>query len=345
MHITKLLILIGTFPIVAYGGNEPPPTARELEKKVFDYRRSLDRGHIVLRESHTVYRNNPNYLNIVRTYDLTFDGQNIRSIVGWKHPEWERTTRALVSGSNYIQDDNTTVPVKIGEWKDPDKRPRDAIHPALLGLLNASISEFHARGLEHIFRFTSNSPNTEVAQGDVAGEKAWRIDYRDVMSKLHTNVIVVTKFGYGVTSIGVSHVADDGQLIPIQTTTSEYTRYGSAWYPSKTIYRQTSKRGVEEEEIMVVERAEFGVKVAPGAFEIGGLDLPIGRKVLDAKGFIKTWDGDRAVHRTRINTPSTRRDPPIVTPNSRLLWWPGSLIYAGVFTSLLICRLLAFPRS
>jgi len=295
MGVANLLVLVCTSQLTPHAVGEPVPSARDLERKILDYRRSLERGHVVLKESHAISRNNPVYEKITRTYDLTFGGPSVRSIVNWKHPEWERTTRAIVTEKDYIKDDNDQFPVKMGAWSDRKDRPQDAIHPSLIGLLNGPLSEFRSREMADIFWYAARGVEPVVTAGQVGVEKAWRIDYQDPGRRLCATLIVVPRFGYGVTSIEVDTVAADGQIIPVHSTEAGYGRYGDYWYPGKVVYRCSARAGVSEEEIMEVESAEFNARIDPKTFEIEGLGLPVDRRVLDPGRFMKLWDGKRLI--------------------------------------------------
>jgi len=81
------------------------------------------------------------------------------------------------------------------------------------------------------------------------------------------------------------------------------TRYESSFpkkgiYPSQVIERRyTPEKKLRSSDEMTVTRAEFNIRVAPTVGELGSLNIPVGREVVDERigRRIGYWDGEKLV--------------------------------------------------
>ncbi len=334
------LFIFASSPLVA---DEPAPSAEQLERVALDYRRhTFDRGYVHLhrlREERDKQKNL--VLESVSEHRLLFDGDAIRYGRNGRHPkgtEWGQIDWVILSQGKYIEDARRDLAIRVDLQSEYEniREHFQAFHPRALGMSLNSISSLVEDDLGRLLNRTDRRA-TAVARDEVEGVATWRIDYEltKPLGELEgwaAAVWIAPGQGNGLIKAEERFkLGPTRHRFEVRSKLKQYPQRG-VWYPSETEVSQIDDGEVYSRERVTVKEAEFNIPIDPDEFTLKGLDLAVGRKIIDssegpARGL--DWDGEKAVG---ISAEEVRRQEEIrnrVYPEPPPLSWSRILKYGG----------------
>lgn len=339
-----MTLALSTWLLVAQAPAAPAPSARELKQMALDSRSGIKSGHVSL-ELREPRVGNPaarEYQNIIRKYDIYFDGKKRRSFVNWSHPKWVRSTRAAVTEFQYVFDWKPDYWVLVGSVRDlPIDATGQLFHPAFLGMFCVKTGLLHSIEVESklpaLYELGGKDEGT-VARDAVEGEDTWRVEFRP-RPKRTVRIWIAPRLGYQPVRVEASDV-DTANKPFVTRVDSTYDRYprGDVWFPRKVVLRSWRGDQLYDESIVDVVEAEFNQPIDPSFFSIESFGLPLGRKVLGPGSREMIWDGKRlvdSVHGVETTDSDSSPSSRFRSSNSPRRWW-----WTGAITSSLVAFLM-----
>jgi hypothetical protein len=315
------------------------PSAQELLDKVLASRKALKTGYVKLSVVYKqpIRENDPTK----RIYELTFSGDQIRSIVQLIFPKLQRETRTIVTPTTVIHDDGILgwkVRARpLGESTQVADR-QEAFDPRVLGLVINEVSLlWRTTTVETSALWLGVKSGQARVFADTVGDlRAWRIETTHPQGG-SLKTWVVPDWGHALSRVELIE-EEGGKLSSLRGTLScSYRKYGPHWFLAKSELVTSFKGRVVSHEVIEVLEAEFNMAVDPGAFEMRSLGIEPGREVLGPGFMNKTWTGTQLVDRVVPLVPE--RELATTQAASRIHWWILSLV-CGVSAIFVLYRVL-----
>ena len=280
------------------------PSVEEVERKVLNYRESIDTGHVVF---NAITSDNSNESQRMR-YTVTFDRDLIRFswVGGVKGTDgWGPPHVTTIAENEYFSNYPPPVSVTI-DFKSRVPKIREhyqVLDPRALGMDVNSLSSIPTRGLVGLVNRADRS-KPEISNADFEGQATWLIKYVTFGGQ-YVQIWIAPDQGYGLVHAETKFDSPRGLLH--FSVTSKLKKYseGDIWFPSRIENRSTIDGKPNAQQIVEVEQAEFNAKVDPETFTLAGLGLEVGRPISDRRGngHAQVWDGKQAVEVTLPNAP------------------------------------------
>ncbi|MFG0335941.1 MAG: hypothetical protein ACF8TS_21495 [Maioricimonas sp. JB049] len=300
----------------------------ELERKVIDYRNQIAHGRVVfvVQSTRTATPGGP--VGQVQ-YAIEFDGPDIRCDMvdsRFSRPLEFKASATAQQVINVLPDGvRQAVPaVAPAAWRE------NLFSPRLIGVANVPVSMLDAFTLEESLGFADRR-NETIADEEINGIPVKHVSYdREVGS--HIDLWIAPDRGFAL----LKYVARDEQTE--QILTGEYGQYSSGiWYPRQIEWTEKNADGqVTEQEVVIVESADFSYEPAEERFQIASFDLPPGTEVTD-NGTRRLWNGNR------LETPGENRARQVEQAKQEQQsrsWWP----YAAAGLAMVAVGLFVWHR-
>jgi hypothetical protein len=303
----------------------------EIEKSVIGSRRGIETGHVTLILRHNIARD-ASRLARTKRYDVYFKDNRLRADSHTTSPNEDYSSQRILTHDVFIRATGATKPVQVFGASTKQDNSIEVPDPRRLGLVVWHFDTINQFGYETHF-LKPNRYDLRVSSNNHEGEPTWNVSYR-----------FKTRSGEGTTEywlakekgnqpIFISVQSGDG-LQSIQTTLARH-EYGNdiLWFPKSVVFRSKKGDQIIAEEMITVERAQFGFDIDDDAFEIAGLNLSKGR-VVDMDGTRMIWTSKGLVPRE----PALSRDE---SHRGRASWFiaAASAIFATAAAITLWARL------
>lgn len=341
MSLISATLAISTWLIAA---QSPVPSARELKQKALGSRDGLRSGHIILemREPKVGNPSGKDYQQVVRKFDVYFDGKKRRSFVDWTHPNWKKSTRATITEFDYIFDWGPDYWVQVGSVRDlPLASTGQLFHPALLGMFCVDIGFLYnierESKLPALYELGGKEEGT-VTRDAIEGENTWRLEFKP-RPKRTVRIWVAPRLGYQPVRVEAAEEGS-GDKPFVTRVSSLYAQFprNNVWFPKKVLYTSFLGPDIYDETIIEILEAEFNQPIDPALFGIEAFDLSPGRKLLGPGNRAMNWDGKRVVnsiHRAQTeeleSSPASRLRP---KDSAYSWWWLGAVMLSLVAITL-----------
>jgi hypothetical protein len=318
-------------------------TSTDVEKQAVEYRRSIQRGHIVLKQKG--YIGGSNKVDAEATTIIRFDGTRNRRdlMLSWPGRTIipEREIRCLGCEEDgytllYREEKATTdrqVAITLNKSRPADRA--EFIDPRLLGMVPVSVGNLIGYHLEYyVNRADRNLPTVE--RTDWKGKEGWRVSYTTLIGQ-PIRLWIVPEWGYAVVRMELERNDKIVQgLKDTVETEYEMKKAGGIWFPRRLVYERFDFKKPVSKQVTDVEVVSLNEPLPPSAFKLSGMDLPKPWPVLFG-GRPYVWDGQQLVPEEKY------QEPPLAQGPSRWL-----LITAATLSALvaLTCVYLYFaPRK
>lgn len=279
----------------------PPPDARVLQQKAIDYRAAIVSGRLVMRIVVKRDAYQPAYENIGREWTLVFRGKDVRTRCVWTRPDGGSSIYQKINAEKlYADDTDETGPVRVISTKG-HMPPEDSVfHPRVIGMVTAKATTLHQYGLRQCILRDDYVPNG-VQSETVGGVPTWVCSSKHKLYPQSTiRVWVAPQYDYSVIKLECDS-GEGPKPRAVDRVMSEYSQYGSVWFPNRVVLTRESNSQLTNHEETVIERAEFG-SVPDGEFAVKAMEIQKGRNSLLNGHRIQYWDGNAVVKYNPVAT-------------------------------------------
>jgi hypothetical protein len=300
----------------------PLPNVYDVERQVLQYRRSIQRGHMVFKQKTFVGGNDKPAHERVSTF--WFEGDKFRSDVVIHNPVGADPVRE-VSCRNcereghvvwYIEEKGKEGIIGLRLQKEQEARKQGVqpvIDPRLLGMTAASVPNFTKYHLEsYVGKHDRQEPT--VQRDRWKGKDCWQIDYRDMRGTSY-RYYVDPERGPSVIYLKVSWDYQGHHYMDSVEATLQQFGPSKIWFPQSCVYQQEMDGKLLEKEVVDVEVISLkepldsdtftlvGMKIPPDTF-ISGLSDPRGNLFWNGKEIVPESELPRNKY---TSNPTTQR--------------------------------------
>ncbi|MGC1275935.1 MAG: hypothetical protein WBC44_19695 [Planctomycetaceae bacterium] len=329
-------------------------TARRLEQQALDYRRDrFDSGKVTLIHVSEEQDENGRFaIDTTFEYVIIFDGHSLKHGQHGKRPKgkWGPLNWRILQGEKFIWDPQRDMSVLVAPQSEYVQESVQEHHnlflPQTLGMSVNPPSSLAEDGLGRLLNRTNRLP-TAVTQDEVDGVPARRIDYSRAGFEAvwKASVWIAPDQGHGLiravenfTIEGVEHAVE------VRSKLKQYPD-GGIWYPTETVTTMVDDGKLFYRDTVTVKEAEFNRPIDPDEFTLKGLNLEVGRLIVDrSEGLPRglDWDGEKAVGisaeavrlaHAAIEERDAYKEPPFD--------WEGMFMLFGIFILVVAATLFA----
>lgn len=282
------------------------PRAVEIEKRAVDYRRSIQRGHVVFDQK--TYDADHDSPDRVRTTTLWFDGNRIRSDVQLSYgpsnsPHREVTCMGCERAQQYLfytfeKKPGGVFALSLSEVKARnDPRIKQFLDLRMLGMAPDSSPNLVKYHLESFLLRADRKP-PKLKKDTWQGKDCWLVTYADLQFDGTHRTWIVPEYGHSVVRMEWEWAGRQGERV-VDAVESEYQRFGPSgtWYPNRCVYMRTSGGKPVEKEVVGVKVVSLNEPLPEEAFTLAGIGIPAYTPVSgppDPRGPL-VWDGKELI--------------------------------------------------
>jgi hypothetical protein len=325
--------------VMVANGETPAPDIDSIEKQVLEYRRSIQRGHIVFKQK--TFKNTIYESHFDRVTTIWFDGKKLRNDDLLRYTDEPKDTPL----HREVKCRNCE---KNGYWVDyiDKKSPQgelavsmtdmtanplpevfNLIHPRCLGMAPESFPNLTA-SRAHLESYVARSDrrNTSIQRVSWKDRECVQISYQlptdaDYADNAHVRIWISLHQGPSVVCIEAE--ADVHGKHYADTVESDLRQFmpSGLWYPQAVVYERLIDGKSVEKEVTEVQLLALNEPVPLEIFTLAGMELPVDKpvSVVDKKeGRLLYWNGEKLVPKSS-RRPSALRPPSLFARQHWLL--------------------------